>query len=168
MKKSKLYRIAALVAVLSLVFTAAGLAAKPVKQEIDAVFLGLFIGDCGSFNVLANSAARGHMKLWFDAEGNLTRLFLHANYDSVYYADSDPDSFLVTRGEVENDHIDFIDGTIAVTGLLYKLNIPGHGVVFHEAGRIVIDLETGETVFEAGPSDFHDENLDALCSALAP
>lgn len=165
---SKLNRIAALVAVLSLVFATAGLAGRPVKEDIDTVFLGLFIGDCGSFNVLSDSAARGHIKLWFDREGNLTRLSFHANYDTIYYSDADSDSFLASHGEVENTHIDYIDGTIAVTGVIYKLTIPGYGVVFHEAGRLVIDLETDEILFEAGPSDFHDENLDALCAALAP
>ena len=144
-------------------------AAKPIKEYFAGEFLGFFIGDCGTFNVLSDGSFDGHYKLWLDEDGNFIRAQQRYNYDGVYYADTNPDEYIRGGpGEGENDHIDFIDETVAVSGTWIKVRIPGYGVIFHEGGRLVIDLVTGEVLFQAGPSDFRDENLAAICAALTP
>jgi hypothetical protein len=152
-----------------LVSAGVALAGKPLKVNIAGDSAGFFIGDCGTFNVLSDYIFEGHAKVWFDADGNPVRAVEHYNYDTIYYADTNPDEYLRGGpGEVENDHFDLIDGIVAVLGLPFKLTIPGYGVVFHDAGRIEIDLATGDVLFKAGPSDFLDENLEAICAALTP
>jgi hypothetical protein len=169
MKTSTFNRIVALTGILALVSAGVALAAKPLKEYFAGDTAGFFIGDCGTFNVLSDYTFEGQFKVWFDADGNPVRAVEHYNYDAIYYADTNPDEYVRGGpGEVENLQVEFVDGTFAVAGLPFKLTIPGYGVVFHDAGRVVFDLGTGDILFESGPSDFLDENLEAICAALTP
>jgi hypothetical protein len=57
-------------------------------------------------------------------------------------------------------------GTSTIVGLLFHINIPGHGIVVLWAGRAVLDLETDEPLFEAGPKDV-ESGEKTLCAYLA-
>ena len=51
-------------------------------------------------------------------------------------------------------------------GAGFRINLPGQGVIFLMSGRLMVDLVTGESLFEAGPQDWWEGNVDKLCTAL--
>jgi hypothetical protein len=61
----------------------------------------------------------------------------------------------------------FQDGARLELGLRNTYSVPGEGVVLLDAGRIVIDLVTGEVLFEAGQHEFLEGDAEAFCSFFA-
>ena len=62
--------------------------------------------------------------------------------------------------------VTFIDeaGVRTVVGNLFSIHIPGQGLIVQNMGRVVLDVATGEVLFEAGPH----EALSAICAYLGP
>ena len=166
-----------IIAVFGIGSVSSALANPPMKVPFGPFqVLGGWVGDCGTFQVLNDFALQGHFIVHFDKDGNDSRVNQRMFYgDSTYYNSEFPDVRLNGNpGTGENDH--FLDLTsdqsvVVVTGVSFKINIPGHGVIFHEVGRTIfeyIDWQIAEILFQAGPSDFSDGNLAALCEALTP
>ena len=61
----------------------------------------------------------------------------------------------------------FEQGTELVLGLHNAYHVPGAGVVLLDAGRVLIDLQTGEALFEGGPHQLFAGDADAFCSFFA-
>jgi hypothetical protein len=61
----------------------------------------------------------------------------------------------------------FEQGTELVLGLHNAYHVPGNGVVLLDAGRILIDQQTGEVIFEAGPHELFAGDADAFCRFFA-
>ena len=66
--------------------------------------------------------------------------------------------------------VDLVDGTVVQVGLVFKVQVPGVGTVFHDVGRVVVDAGDN-IIFEAGPHDLlhteGDHRVRALfCAAL--
>ena len=57
--------------------------------------------------------------------------------------------------------------TVTSVGLSIHFNVPGAGIVFIEAGKVVFDGETGEVLVAHGKHQFLDEDFDAICAALS-
>jgi len=148
-----------------------GWAAPPNKVKFAGDFIGDFVGDCGTFYVLNDVAFEGFFIEHFDKNGNLVFISQHFDFgNSIYYRSDDPTVFLVgIPGEVANERYIVTGNTprVIIAGLPYQVTVPGHGVVFHQVGRIILDLETGEVLFQAGPNDFVGQDVAALCAALA-
>ena len=134
------------------------------------------VADCDGFQVIATSTINGHFILHFDSDGNVSHVNQHINFrDSIYFNSAFPGVFILGGpGENVNQRFDDIDpetgdaGLLAESVLSFKVTIPGYGVVFHQAGRFVVDLVAGEVVFQAGPADFDEGETAALCAALTP
>ena len=58
----------------------------------------------------------------------------------------------------------FEHGTELVLGLHKAYHVPGTGVVLLDAGRVLIDLQTGEALFDGGPHQLFAGDADAFCS----
>lgn len=144
-------------------------AVPPLKGNFGPTdFIGFFIADCGSFDVLLDYTEQGHFIVHFDNEGNPIRENVHFNFPNDVYYNSENPEIRLSGNAAQNFKFDYIDNTLAIAGLQLKLTVPGYGVVFHEVGRLIIDLITGETVFQAGPNDASDGDIAALCEALTP
>ena len=52
--------------------------------------------------------------------------------------------------------------TVSVSGVIFRLAIPGQGLVAIDAGRIIYDWATGSTIFDKGPTDRYPN----LCAVL--
>ncbi len=61
-----------------------------------------------------------------------------------------------------------IAATLCGTGAPVRVVAPGYGRVAFQLGLWVFDFALGEFVFEAGPRDLTDGDIDALCAALRP
>jgi hypothetical protein len=61
------------------------------------------------------------------------------------------------------------DGSLAryrEDGLHFGFTVPGEGMVLLETGRVDIDPETGDILFEGGPHALRDGDIDAFCAAF--
>ena len=156
-------------AVLASGWVSTALAVPPLKGNFgpDEV-VGDFVGDCGTFDVLLDFTIEGFFLLHFDQDSNLVAANQHINFPNDRYYNSENPGIQLKGNAVENQHFDLVDNVVAVSGLSFKLTVPGHGVVFHEAGHVVIDLSNGDVLFQAGPSDLTGGDLAALCAALTP
>ena len=74
---------------------------------------------------------------------------------------------VISRGS-ETENWDLVAGIRTLTGATFIGTQPGAGTFIHDTGRIVIDLDTGEAIFIAGPHDgFHNGIDETVCAALA-
>ena len=156
-----------IIAVLAFGSVSTALAVPPVKGNFgpDDV-VGLFVANCGDFAALLDFTEQGHFILHFDQDGNLVRVNQHFEFPNDVYYNSESPEISFTGNAVQNTNVDLVDNNIAIAGLQFKLTVPGQGVVFHEVGRLFIDLNTGDVLMQAGPADFSDGNTAALCAAL--
>jgi hypothetical protein len=162
--------VLALAALLGLPATAAAAPPEighfPIEEQVDVVEPESSV--CG-FPISWTRSGQGTFQVFFDADGNPTRLRL----------------FVVIRGELSANgitlqiqqaytrHFDFVDNTVAETGLIFHYRLPGTGVVLSDRGRLVFNLdpETGEyadLIFEAGPHPTLHGDFGDLCAVLTP
>lgn len=147
-------------------------AAPPNKQYFNFDYSDFFIGDCGNFVILNAAVGDGFFIEHLDRDGNPTHVNQHIQYsDSIYY--TFPDMGIVLNGgpgELDVTRFDFTGDipVIIFTGVNFKVTVPGHGIIFHEAGRIGFNLFTFEVLFQAGPKNFSEGDVAALCEALTP
>lgn len=128
-----------------------------------------FIGECGSFQVWADFTVVIPYTEHYNKQGEL----IFTDYrlwsgDVTYYNSTDPSIFVIEKeGGREIARWNWEDGEIADLGRIFKITLPGQGVIYQTAGRILIDIATDEITFSAGPHDFDDGNVAALCAAFA-
>lgn len=71
---------------------------------------------------------------------------------------------VVTRDRFEGrDSVDFTTLTYSQSGATHHFFRPGEGTLYHDAGRIVIDLVTGEVIEESGP---HTLTAQSFCEFI--
>jgi hypothetical protein len=102
---------------------------------------------------------------FFDEAGDPVSVQVHGNFEGVV---TNPETGQSVRdpGHITR-FIDLIEGTRGPVGLVYSTTVPGVGVVFHDVGRLVRDLEDGSIIFEAGPHDvLHGDYVALFCAAL--
>ena len=143
-------------------------ATPPVQERVSGYVEGQYIGSCGDFVVLSDYYYDVNYKLFLDRAGKPVRELqvLRTDGTSKYYNSEDPTRFVEgAPSEVQVARV--VDANIfTVMGPAFRINLPGQGVIFLMAGRLVLDLSTGEVLFEAGPQDWLEGNLDELCTAL--
>ncbi len=133
--------------------------------------VGQDLGSCGDFNVLTDYTVIVRGTVVFDKEGQARKEFLKAKVigQSIYYNSNDPDLFLIGGpGELEIDHFNFEKETAFLSGLMWKIKVPGYGWIYMETGRLVWDINTGEILSNTAHNQFFDEDLEAVCNALTP
>jgi hypothetical protein len=124
------------------------------------------IGPCpSSVTLLATGTEDVRLITFFNETGDPISIQVHVNYEAVV---TNPET-----GQTVKDHahatvfIDPIEGTRGNVGLYYSTTVPGLGVVFHDVGWLVRDIETGTILFEAGPHNvLHGDEVALFCTAL--
>lgn len=135
------------------------LAVPPAKIPVGPTQIpDMFVADCGDFHVLWSGTVEGYIKVFFDKNGEWKKyveFYRGVHHESTYYVAENPE-ISISGGPVEVEkNTWYPDGSLVVVGLSSKITIPGLGVVAHNAGRITYDLNTGEVIFQAGPSDLY-------------
>jgi hypothetical protein len=148
-------------------------AAKSTKVDFGPYqVLGYQAADCGSFQVLNDYTVAGHFISHFAKNGSLKFITQHIEYSDSTYYNSNFQNILLHGGpgELENDRFDFNGDPAgwaqAVNGFFFRIIIPGQGVIFHQGGRTIYDWFTGTVLFQAGPNDWAENDIAALCAAL--
>ena len=141
----------AAVAFALLILPVAVSAAPPVVETFHDGGSFTFAGPCPNGVTLVGTFTEDvRVTTFFDRAGNPVRLQITVDAGGVV---TNPE----TGQSVENPahttvFVDLVAGTEAQVGLVFKATVPGVGVVFHDAGRVVFDA-AGDVIFEAGPHD---------------
>ena len=146
--------------------TVAAWAASPSVVHISGSFSGDdSIADCGTFEVRDEFTLNFSGTEHYDQQGNLVRVVEHIFgvdrlYNSVTGKSLKPASF--NQGEIVHP----IEGQVAVNGVIFRITVPGAGVVLLDVGRFVFTFD-GDLVFIAGQHQFLAGDFAGLCAALA-
>jgi hypothetical protein len=119
------------------------------------------LADCGSFQVLDVYDLNQTEKAYFNKEGNLVKVIIEAwgtdtltnSVTGKAYAGSFHNSSLIDFSTTPRRS--------AIMGVIYRVTVPGVGVVFLDVGRVVFERGTG-IVFQAGPHQLFDGDFEAL------
>ena len=152
---------------LPLVFAAPALAVPPTT-EVTAVELGDFASvntELCEFPIMFDESGSFKVKTFYDAEGNPVRTIL-TNFNDRYTATA------TANGKTLSTNyplavITYGEDLRLELGLRNAYTVPGAGVVLLDAGRVVIDLATGDVIFEAGQHQFLEGDADAFCNYFA-
>jgi hypothetical protein len=155
--------LALAVIVLPLVFAAAALAAPPTT-EVTAIVDSVTVDEdiCADFGFDVTFVENGTFKVktYYDGEGNVVKTILtNSNVRYVSTASANGKTLLTNYPLV---FITYSDADIRV-GLRNAYHVPGAGVVLLDAGRLILDIETGDVVFEAGQHELLNGSVDAFC-----
>jgi len=132
----------------------------PIHDEGTALIVS-----CGAFDVLDQYNLNFTQTRLSDKNGTLVRIV-----EQVYGTDTFTNSVTgkTYTGRYHNTVlIDPVSGLGANSGIIFRLTVPGAGVVFHDVGRIVANRDGSIITFEKGPHQFFDGNIAGLCAALA-
>lgn len=147
--------------------------AERYTSIIDAVAYP--IGECEGFEVWSDWLAMYSVVARVDGDGDFVQSVEHIRVlgETLYYNSTDFEkSISGGPGEVENTVWIAATGEIHVdSGMVFKVKVPGHGMIFAESGRSVIQcdpytFQNCHLVTSAGWNDFWDPHLDALCDYL--
>jgi hypothetical protein len=108
------------------------------------------------------------LTVFYDDAGNPVKA-LSTNYRDRYTVTASANGRTLTTNAPAVVIEDLTAGTELVLGLHNAYHVPGAGVVLLDAGRILIDLQTFEPLFAAGPheyfsAEFLSGNADAFCN----
>jgi hypothetical protein len=124
------------------------------------------IGPCSSGVTLVETYTEDDRLItFFNQAGEPVAAQFHFNYVGVVTNPATGQS--VKDPAYGTRFFDFVNGTRGPVGLYFSTTVPGVGVVFHDVGRLVRDLEDGTILFEAGPHDMlHGDYIALFCAAL--
>jgi hypothetical protein len=142
-----------------------------VIRDIPDVVVGLNLGSCGTFDILADWTASLSLTFHYDQDGNL--VWLNSTYRTIgrsrYYNSSDPAIEVAGGpGEFQATRVDLVDGVARGSGPSYKVTLPGYGAIFFETGTFTVDLSTNAVTHNSGQNQLLEADFAALCRALTP
>jgi hypothetical protein len=164
-------RRVALTLLLLVALTLIGVSASFAQGNPPVVFDGPYheqgsdvLFDCGSFDVVDHYDLYYSQMLRFDKSGNLVQIV-----EQVWGTDTLTNSVTGESytGRFHNTVlIDPSTGIGANAGIIFRITVPGAGAVLLDVGRLVTDQQFN-IYFEAGPHQFFNGDVAALCAALA-
>jgi hypothetical protein len=144
---------------------------RTAQVNYNVPVVGQYLGSCDGFDVLTDYEVAVNFKVVFDKEGEWAtgRLKAKSTAPSVYYNSEDPSHFLMGGpAEQEIDHMNYVKGTAFVSGVMWKVTVPGYGVVYMETGRVVCDPDGWECFLDTntGHNQYYEQDVAAMCRIL--
>jgi len=169
MKKSRIAKwlISTLLIILILYPVGIVMAVPPVTTTDEFVWDAEWVGECDGFTILAYGEHKYTEKLYFDQDGELTKIQVHYSIVNGKVYNSEDQSIYLPEGP---DYFMFVvdpdSGNLTQSGLALHVKVPGYGVIAINAGRIILD-PYWNILWEAGQNDFFTGELDMLCDYLS-
>lgn len=169
MNRSWYYRLllVILIPLLTLTLFTSPSAAKPdfTVIPVDVTFER---GECDGFTVIERVEGLLKFSTHFDQNGNFAMEIARFIGGRHTFTNSETGAALFSPDVGIDMTTISQDGstTLAVMGFETRVVVPGEGIVYATVGKIVLNLNTGEVVFEAGQHNDLADLLPALCSAL--
>lgn len=144
----------------------AATAAKPYI-ETDQWVDYWYIGECDGFSMLTEDNVEAKIKTFYNKDGSVNRIHFHFSAEGIVYNSEDPSKSLTSVFH-ENAVTDENFEVWTQSGLFYRVDLP-QGVVLVDAGRFVVDVSSGEPVFDwqGGNHQILEEDFDDICAALS-
>lgn len=149
---NRIVRRIGLVTVLFMLMTApfsAALANPPESWYWEGSGTDPAVADCGSFVIDGEWSAWERGRELFDQDGSWRGTIINSHFlgkltNRETGQTIHDDGYVTVRINPDS-------GTVTNVGLVWNLNVPGHGVVALDAGSLVFDLTTLEVLHEGGP-----------------
>jgi hypothetical protein len=126
-----------------------------------------YIGECDGFSMLTEDNVEATIKFFYDKDGSVDRIHFHFASEGIVYNSAEPWKTLTSIWH-ENAITDENFEVWYQSGLYYRVNLP-QGVVLIDAGRFIVDVSSGEPIFDrlAGKHQILEEDFADICEALS-
>jgi hypothetical protein len=125
---------------------------------------------CGSFPILETSTGEARFTIFFNQAGNATEGIFHTSVEGTLSNPVTGTSVHESGSGTTTDMFatpgDFSTITSTLTGQVFKVILPGSGILVHDMG-IVTFAPDGTITFEGGPHQVLPNQLQKLCAALS-
>ena len=125
---------------------------------------------CGSFQVLESATAPIRFTVFYNQAGNVTQGIFHVRLVGILSnsvtGTSVPEQAHFTETQTFATPGDFSTVTITITGVDFKVTLPGSGLILHDVGKVVFAPD-GAITFEGGPHQQLHGEVQKLCAALS-
>jgi hypothetical protein len=147
---------------------------RVAPYRVSIIDEGLYLGTCSEgFDILWDDVAVLRGMVRYDKDGNPVQDVYQFKIigQTIYYNSTNPDKFVLGGpGEAAEGRIVYSeDGTPVLgfeAGLAFKVMLKGYGTIFFNTGLAIYDPETHELLFKAGPAQFWEKDIAAMCNAL--
>jgi hypothetical protein len=125
---------------------------------------------CGSFQILQSGTFTDRLTIFYNQAGNETQELFHfsrvGTLSNSVTGKSVPFHSAFTGTVTFATPGDSSTVTVTVTGQVYKVALPGSGLILHDVGKVVFAPD-GSITFEGGPHQLLDNQVQKLCAALS-
>ena len=125
---------------------------------------------CGSFHILQSDTVAERFTIFYDQAGNVTQAVFHDRAQGTFAnsvtGTSVPFEGTVTQTDTFATPGDFSTVTLTYTGDVFKVTLPGSGLILHDVGRAVFAPD-GTITFEGWPHQLLHSEVQKLCAALS-
>lgn len=157
-----------LVALIAAMPATIALASKPTFESLHEEFTEFRV-DCGSFDVLEDVVVDWDITTFFDADGNPVTVKFHGDWSGTFFSPETGKS--LAYGTPFNAFFDLETNELTFTGVNIVVTLRQEGLLYLDAGRIIITLDDSggvdEIRFSAGPHPFFTGDWAAICTKLA-
>ena len=144
------------------------------KGSFSNAVTGFVVGQCDGFQILADWVFQLSWVDLYDKSGQFVQEIDHYRVlgQTVYYNSEDPTKAVFGGpGESEQSQYDGATGMIYGHGAIWKIKVPGYGVIFAETGTYILQCDpytfsNCELVSNTGHNQFWDNDLAAVCDYL--
>jgi hypothetical protein len=124
---------------------------------------------CSSFQILETATFDFRFTIFFNQEGNVTKAVFHLSVVGTLSNSLTGRSVDETEVGTTTDTFatpgDFSTVTSTQTGQVFKVTLPGSGLIVHDVGKVTFAPD-GTIAFEGGPHQVLHNQLQELCAAL--
>ena len=122
------------------------------------------IVNCGSFQVFDQSTLNLRGTEHYNSSGNPIRLDFHVWGTDRFFNPTNGKSF--SGSFSQRASVDLVSGQEAVSGIAFRIVVPGSGAVLLDVGRVVFDPDNN-VMFVAGPHQLLEGDVAEVCAALS-
>lgn len=148
--------------IVSMFTGATSASAEPPTRFADSDSGSVPLLDCGTFQVFDQFTLNLRGTEYYDKDGNPIRLDFHVWGTDTLYNPTNGKSFSGTFSHRES--IELESGDLRVSGIAFRIAVPGEGAVVLDVGRVVFD--SNGVVSVAGPHQLLAGDIEGVCAAL--
>ena len=137
---------------------------KPFQSRFSEEFSGPI--ECEGYDLILAFSVNTHVSRFFDKNGVIKSLHVQFKGDVEIYRDGFPDNVLYGR-RADNQIADFPGGVFSgfvINGGFVKVNLPGYGPLYFDAGRVYFDSDWNITLTRGVHHDHLLQQTDAVCA----
>ena len=122
--------------------------------------------DCGDFDIIESSVETVRITTFYDDAGNRVRRITHFTFSGTYTNSVTGEVFTDTP-DPQTYIRDYVNGTTTGHGLVFRITVPGQGIVLLDAGTVIFNADGTVTAYGRHDGGYSfDANLAALCQLM--